>query len=227
MDREIRLFFIILFVLSICLNVYLLVKKQTYTKQQVDKKSLYFWKAISHKDGFKFYNDKMKADFEKTYTGQKMALVVFWDSIAFDFTTELKLKIFDSIAGELGRYSFDYVFATEMDETAAKSFLINRGIEFKNFKVIGGMDDFISGVYNEKPVIWKSFSLNGKKDTVKINRQFSYLNNKKVKPFYFLMDNKGEILYHNYQYLNPRGDTTLMKKLILLSTTKTLNDKDY
>ena len=208
-------------------NIYFLVKKLEYRKHIEDAKVLHFWKKISHKEGFTFYKNKMKTDFKETYSGQKTALICFWDSLGFDFAEQRTMQIFDSLATEKGQHTFDYIFATEMEEDAAKSFLKSRGVEFKNFKILGGMDDFMSGVYNEKPVKWKTFSLGGKKDTIKPNPDCPDFNTMKVKPYYLLMDNKGEILHFNYKYWNPRGDTALLRKLNSNSTTKTLKMVDY
>ncbi len=219
--------FTYLLVMSIGFNIYFLVKKLEYKKEIDDKKTLNFWKTISHKEGYKFYKNKMKVDFKETYSGQKTAVICFWDSLRFDLLAEKTLKIFDSLAYETGQHSFDYIFATEMDEEAAKSFLRRRGIEFKIFKIVGGMDDFMSGVYNEKPVKWRTFTPGGKKDTIKPNPECPDPRTLKVKPYYLLMDNKGDILYHSYKYWNPRGDTALIRRLNSLSATKTLKNLDY
>jgi hypothetical protein len=169
----------------------------------------------------------MKADFKDTYSGQKTAMICFWDSLGFDIVSEKTMKIFDSLATETGEHSFDYIFATEMDEESAKSFLKRRGVEFKNFKILGGMDDFISGVFNEKPVKWKTFSLGGKKDSIKPNPNCPDPKTMKVKPYYLLMDNKGDILFNSGRYWNPRADTALLRRLSTNSVTKTLKNLDY
>jgi hypothetical protein len=114
-----------------------------------------------------------------------------------------------------------------MDQESAKAFLKRKGMVFKNFKILGGMDDFISGVFNEKPIKWKTFSLGGKKDSIKANPDCPDPKTMKVKPYYLLMDNKGEILYNNYKYWNPRGDTALLRRLKIYSETKTLKNVDY
>lgn len=219
--------FTYLLILSVGVNIYFVVKKLEFIRQNEAQHKLHFWKKISHKEGYTFYKNKMKADFRETFSGQKTAMICFWDSLAFDFISERTMKIFDSLATETGEHSFDYIFATEMDQESAKSFLKRRGIEFKNFKVLGGMDDFISGVFNEKPVKWKSLSLGGKKDSVKPNPNCPDMNTLKVKPYYLLMDKKGEILYTNGIYWNPRADTALLRRLNTYSETKILKNADY
>jgi hypothetical protein len=219
--------FTYLLILSVGVNVYFLVKKLEYNKQNEAQHNLHFWKKISHKEGYSFYKNKMKTDFKETYSGQKTAFICFWDSLGYDFVAERTMKIMDSLATETGEHAFDYIFATEMDQEAAKSFLKSRGIEFKNFKILGGMDDFISGVFNEKPVKWKSFSLGGKKDSIKPNPNCPDMSTMKVKPYYLLMDNKGQILYNSGKYWNPRMDTALIRRLNSNSATKTLKNIDY
>jgi hypothetical protein len=177
------------------------------------------WKKdISHENGYQCFKKKMQANFPKTYLGYKTTLICFWDSLHYDFIQRPTMLTLDSMASNLNEHIFDFVFATEMDERDAKDFLLRKGVRFKNFKIIGDMDDFISGVYNEKPIIWK--------DSAKVRLWDPKLLRKKVKPYYLLMDNKGEILYHNYSCWRPTKDTALTRRLASYRATQSLKNLD-
>lgn len=210
--------------ISVVFNIYFLVKKVGYMKEEDENRQLLFWKDISHKEGYQFFRDKMKTDFPETDLSKKTCLVYFWDSTSYDLKHVNAMRILDSLATTLGPYTFSYIFATEMNETVAKEFLKRSDTEFKNFKVIGGMDDFISGVYNEKPVKWKR--IGPRQDSSKMKSNFPDMSKMKVKGYYFLMDNKGNILYYNYKNSLPNMDTALMRRLSSFVPAKSLKSLD-
>lgn len=212
--------FTYLLVISAGINIYFFIKKMGYKKEDEEHKKLMFWKDISHREGYKFFENKMKTDFTETSFKQKTCLVYFWDSTMYDFKHVDAMRGLDSLAETLGEYTFNYIFATEMDETAAKDFLSRNGAKFKNFKVLGGMDDFMSGVYNEWPVKWKR--IGPKLDSTKIDPDCPDMCRMKVKGYYFLMDNQGDILYHNYKNFTPLKDTVLLRRLNSYTPVKSL-----
>jgi hypothetical protein len=188
-----------------------------------ENKKLHFIKDISHKEGYKYFIGKMKSDFPEIDLSLKNYLVFFWDSLKYSHRG-LTMKILDSIASNLHVYNCEYVFATEMNETAAKEFLKRKGAEFKKFRVIGGMDDFISGVYNENPIQWE---ISGPKlDSAKLISSRLYTSKIKVKGYYFLMNSKGDILYHTSSYWLPNKDTALLRVLSSFTHPKSLKNLD-
>ncbi len=203
--------FTYLLIISIGVNIYFLIEFLNDKKISDEKRKLNFWKEISHNEGYAFLENKMKMDFPEANFKQKTCIVYFWDSTFYDFKYSKAMHDLDSLATSIGEYKFNYIFATEMNENATKKFLARHDAKFKNFKVLGGMDDFISGVYNENPLKWKRIGPN--KNNNKIDSDCPDMSKMKVKGYYFLMDNNGRILYHNYKYSSPILDTSFMIKL--------------
>jgi hypothetical protein len=202
------------FMVSICFNICFIVYFIWYKIDYNENRKLNFWKKISYEEGYKFLENKMKKEFPEVDFKKKYCIVYFWNPSWYDFKHADPMKSLDSLASNLGKYSFNYLFATEMDELDAKSFLISRGASFKNFKVLGGMDDFISGVYNVKPPKRKLvFGSN----TQEI--ECSDILKMKEPGYYLLLDTDGKIIYYNYKYFNPLRDTFLIRKLKTLKTS--------
>lgn len=219
--RQPKHIFTYLLVISVCVSIYFAIYLISIKRVDDEKMKLNFYKDISFKEGYKFLETKMKQDFPETGFKQKPCFVYFWDDTMYDFQCAAAMRALDSLASNLGEYSFDYIFATEIDEAAAKDFLTSRGAKFKNFKVLGGMDDFISGVYNEKPPKWRTI-VSSKQD----DSNCPDISRMKIKGSYVLMDNKGVILYINYKYFNPLKDTTLIRKLKSFPLINKLKSQD-
>lgn len=203
--------FTYLLILSVALNVYFLISKMIIKNQEAEKRKLHFWKDISHKEGYKFYVNKMETEFPEVDLSRKQSFVYIWDSTLYDIKHVNAMRGLDSLASNLGRYTFNYVFATEMDEAAAKQYLLRKGAKFINFKVLGGMDDFISGVYTQNPVKWRR--IGPKTNSNEWNSNCPDIRKMKVKGYYLLMDGKGDIVYYNYKKDLPVNDTALMRRM--------------
>jgi hypothetical protein len=200
--------FTYLLVISVGFNIYFISYLMDFKKSYDENKKLYFWKDISYGKGYEFLDNKMKMDFPEAGFKQKPSLIYFWNTSDYDFKCAGSMRGLDSLASCLGEYSFNYIFANEMDEVELKDFLTIRRAKYKNFKVLGGMDDFISGVYNEKPPKRKLIRLSKQSDS-----NCSDILKKKIGGYYLLIDSKGEILYSNYKFFTPLKDTTLMRLL--------------
>jgi hypothetical protein len=209
-----------LLVISIGVNLYFFVYFIDYKKEYDERRKLNFWKEITYKEGYKFLEDKMKMDFPETNFKQRPYFVYFWNPSWYDFQHANAMRKLDSLATDLGEYSFNYIFATEMDEVETKAFLRSRGSKFKNFKVMGGMDDFISGVYNETPPKRKLI-IGSKQQESSCPDLFKM----KTPGYYLLIDTQGEILYHNYKFF-PLKDTGLIRRLQTLPSVKKLESQD-
>lgn len=192
-------FLYLLFTFSLGLNVSFIIKKMAVSKKFNAHQSLFLIKDISHKEGFKTYRDKIGSDNIKTN------IIYFWDSLNFD-QCKSGMRQLDSFASIRGKYSFNYIFATEMEEAAANGFLRRKGIEYKIFKIMGDADDFISGVYNEKPAPSDMYFMGDKQIKPK---KFG----NKRKGYYLLMDKSGEILYYNYRFVLPLQDPQFINKI--------------
>lgn len=194
--------------LSVVLNVSLLITKIKHDRQFDDHQRLFLINDISHKDGFASYKKQIGDDNIKT------SVIYFWDSLQFENYRKGMLNL-DSLASISGKHTFNYFFVTEMDQVAAEKFIVRSGMHFKNFKIIGDADDFMSGVYNEKPAPNDAYFRNGvqiieKKPT------------SKRKGYYFLMNQSGTILYYNYKHVLPSQDSAFVNKLKSI-TPKDLN----
>ena len=203
----------LLFFLSISplLNIYLGWKKTLLTKKDADLKILTTIKKIDCSIGIKMFKNKLASE-SYSKNNKKLNVIYFWDSLDYDNTYCNSLKVLDSLAGHLGRYNFNYIFATEMQENISKDFLKRKNLNISNFKIWGNMDDFISSVYNKKPAPFDKYILNGK--TIKQSSNDIKI---KRKGYYLIMDDNGEVLYYNYRFRLPTHDTEFMNKLTKLN----------
>ena len=91
-----------------------------------------------------------------------------------------------------------------MEQAAAQAYLKRSGDEFKNVKMLYGMDDFISGFYNLK-------GLKFTKPKVVGHRLSD--SNFKQSNFYVITDSKGEVLHFNGRRYGILKDSAFLRKL--------------
>lgn len=182
---------------------------------------LFQYKKVSYKNGYKYFENKMGKKHPEVNIKGKNSIIIFWDSTNFDFMGSSTMKDMDSLAGVLGKYSYNYIFATEMREDISNYFLQRNGIENKNLNIAGDMDDFISSLYCDYPTQRKVY-FSG--DTSKNNKFYNFLHYQKIKPYYLIMDTSGKVLYHGDKYFLPSKDTTFMRYAKSGIVTKTLKN---
>jgi hypothetical protein len=219
LDRPMRRFFIILFIISVLANIVFKIRKNGRTHYWEEVGKLHHYKKISYQKGHAYFEDQMAKRHPEVNLKGKNSIICFWDSTNFDFIGEECITNLDSLAGALGKYSYNYVFATEMKEKLAIGYLERSGIEHKNLKIVGDMDDFISGTFNDYPSKAKvTFSGGNTKSKAFMN----YIMRHKTKPYYLIMDTAGKILYYNNKCFLPSKDTVFMRLAKSNILTKTL-----
>jgi hypothetical protein len=187
-----------------------------------EKLKLFTYKKVSYEKGHQYFADKMASRHPEVNLKGKNSIICFWDSTSFDFMGEECMANFDSLAGALGKYSYNYIFATEMGERPAVDYLKRSGMENKNFLVVGDMDDFISSLYCDYPSKRKMTFLG---DTSKNNKCYNFMRHHKSKPYYLIMDTAGKVIYYNDKCFLPSKDTAFMriaKSSVLMKTLKNL-----
>ena len=108
-----------------------------------------------------------------------------------------------------------------MGENISNDFLKRNGIENKNLRIAGDMDDFMSSVYCDYPMKQKIISIG---DTSKKSKCYNIMHYQKSKPYYLIMDTAGKVIYHNNRYFLPSKDTAFMRYVKSGILTKTLKD---
>jgi hypothetical protein len=208
---------------SMGFNIYYFSKFMKWKKKEDAKKMLHFFKKIDYKDGYKSLTENLKSNHPEINIAAKNSVICFWDTTTFEFTGVQTVNDIDSIAATLqGRYNF--IYATEMDEQASIAFLKRNNALPVNLIVVGEMDDFISGVYNEKPHKWKTIKSSG--DTVKDRLHHESFGKLKIKPYYVLIDGEGKILHNSGKWFLPSKDTVLMRLLKSGAQRESLKNKD-
>ena len=180
------------------------------------------YKKVSYKEGHDYFENKMTKKHPELNLKRKTSIICFWDSLGFDHMGIETMKDMDSLAGALGKYSFNYIFATEMREDAAIDYLKRSEAEFKNLAIAGDLDNFISSLYCDYPGKRKMIFAG---DTSKKNKCFDRMRRFKTTPYYLIMDTAGKVIYHNNRYFRPSKDTAFMriaKSSILVKTLKNL-----
>jgi hypothetical protein len=212
--RRFFFLFVILALVTLGFTFFLIIRpnnkqdlncKKTLSPHNNKRRILYEYKEISYKEAYDFLICKA-GKHPNLSLRSKSSIICFWDSTIFDNFRGVILKDLDSITEHFGRYRFNYIYATEMDEGIAKTFLNRKGINTK-FEVMGDMDDFISGVYNECPKLERMMYLGDLKNYEPLQG----IKKRKSKPLYMIMDTKGKILYYTNKYYLPSKDTSFLR----------------
>ncbi len=212
--------FTYLLVLSIGLNIYFLVRKIERTKRDKEVMKLHYYKTITHKEGYDYFLGQMKSKYPETNIDQKYFVIFRWDSLHYDFMYRDQMKVLDSMAASFGKYKIEYVFATEMEEAPSKSFLKFYKDEYKNVKMLYGMDDFISGIYSLKNLKFSKPIITGKRGDKEKDKDDSH--KFKQGSLYLILDSKGKVLHFNGKYFGILKDTAFLRKLNALIPDKEL-----
>lgn len=203
-----RRFFIILFIISVAVNLVFKIRKNGRMHLGREKAKLFMYEKISYKEGYKYFIDKMTKRHPDINLKGKNSIICFWDSTNYEFMGDETMRDMDSVAGALGKYSFNYIFVTEMKEKLANDYLKRNGAENKNLSFVGDMDNFISSLYCDYPGKAKMIFIG---DTSKNNKCFDKMRRHKLKPYYFIMDTAGNVFYHNNKCYIPSKDTAFMR----------------
>ncbi|HWY11168.1 MAG TPA: hypothetical protein VN026_07585 [Bacteroidia bacterium] len=221
-----RRFLVILLFISIGVNAYFLVINLGRMHRSNEEKKLHFWKDISYQEGFDHFKKQMKEKYPLFPFEEKIYVVYRWDSTLFEFEYAEQMKVLDSLAGCLGKRTFCYVFATEMEQTASDSFLKRNNTKFENVKMLYNMDDYLSGLYSCKDVkLKKGKHFGASPEKMKEECGIDVTKFKK-KTFFVIMDSKSKILFNNKNIFMVLKDTAFMNKLNSLAQEdkiKTIN----
>jgi hypothetical protein len=213
-------FFTYLIVLSIGFNIYFLVRKIQRIKRDKEAMKLHHYKNISHKEGYTYFLNEIKTKYPETTISNKYFIVYRWDSTIYDFIHRDQMKALDSMAISYGKYKFEYVFVTEMEEESSKKFLKRNADEYKNVKMLFGMDDFISGLYSLKNIKLNKPSFVGKKSSNEKDEVFNH--NFKQSSLYLIMDSAGTVLHTNGNKFMILKDSIFLNKLSSLNPNNSI-----
>lgn len=209
--------------MSLGLNVYFFVRKMERLERNDEVIKLNFYKDITHQEGYEYFLKQIKSNYPEANISEKYFIVYMWDSTMYDFMYKDQMKVLDSMAAGFGKYKLEYVFATEMEELASKSFLSRNYDEFKNVRMLYGMDDFISGLYSIKDIKIRRPKLIGGSSPGKMKENCGIeILKSKQKPFYLIMDSNGKVLYTNQNIFMILKDTTFLNKLNVLVPDKSM-----
>jgi hypothetical protein len=204
-----------LLIISLGINIFYLRKKFHEIHKWNEIKKLLVYKKISYEKGTDCFFQDLKKNYPEIQISNKNILVYRWDSLYYNIIHEDQLKALDSLANHYGNHQMEFILVTEMEETASREFLARNGENFKNVKMLFGMDDFISGLHNIKglkllrPII-KTQNLKGKPDsTLYFAKQVS---------FYAIIDSQRKVLYTNENRGSVLKDTIFLNKIKHLTT---------
>ncbi len=222
-------FFIVLLFISIGFNVYFLKINRERIKRGKEQQKLQFFKDISYQEGFDYFKKEMNEKYPLVPFEEKIYVVYRWDSTLYEFEFAEQMKVLDSLAGCLGKRTFCYVFATEMEQAASESFLRRNEAKFENVKMLYSMDDYLSGLYSNKDVKLKKpkhfFSSGNSAEKMKENCGIDVTKYKK-RTFFVIMDSKSKILFNNKNIFMILKDTIFMNKLNSLANDNKIKTID-
>ena len=116
-------FLIILLFISVAVNIVLKIKKNGRMHHWKEQAILRQYKKVSYKDGHKYFEKKITQKHPEVNLKGKNSIIVFWDSTGFEFMGSETMKDIDSLSGIFGKYSYNYIFSSEMLEDASFYFL--------------------------------------------------------------------------------------------------------
>jgi len=203
-----RRFLIILFFISVLVNIVFKIRRNGRTHHYKEQASLHEYKKITYKEGHKYFENKMTKKHPEINLKSKNSIICFWDSMGFDHLGTQTMRDVDSLAGVFGKYSFNYIFATEMREEQANDFLSRYEQGSDRLTIAGDMDNFISSLYCDYPGKRKMIFAG---DTSKKNKCFNRMRHYKMKPYYLILDTAGNVIYYKNGCYLPSKDTAFMR----------------
>jgi hypothetical protein len=207
-------FLIIVLAISVGVNIIFIKRKMNVINRWHEQKKLMVYRKISYEQGYEYFSEEFKKSYPEANLNNKYVIVYRWDSIAYDIIYREQMMALDSMAANFGKYKLEYIFVTEMEEGASTSFLKRNYDEYKNVKMLYGMDDFISGLHNIKGIkLVKPIVLSKQAD--------SSLYFAKDLNFYAIIDPEGKVLFRN-KIGRIVKDTAFLNKLKGLLPNKNL-----
>jgi thiol-disulfide isomerase/thioredoxin len=124
---------------------------------------------ITWSEGLKSFVSRLKAK-DKTVARKKYYYVNVWATWCGPCVKEIPWL--DSLAGTLKK-DVGYVFVSDQSDKGVTDFIKRKKYNVKNFVFLNDMNDFVSGICNEKKITSKSY------------------------PMVLIIDNKGKILHYS------------------------------
>lgn len=200
-----------LLITSIGINLYYLKKKFQHLHQSDEVKKLLLYKKIPYEKGTDTFFEGLKKTYPESQFSHKNIVVYRWDSLHYDFIYRDQLRALDSMATHFQNHQLEFVLVTEMEEEASKQFLTRNGENYRNLKMLFGMDDFISGLHNIKGLKLKKTIVKTKH---RLNETDSSIFCMKQPSFYAIIDSGKKVLYTNEgKWTMLVKDTAFLNKL--------------
>lgn len=181
-------------VLSVSLNAYLIYDdvRHSYNQELVRSVNRSMGLEVNKTQwpqGLKMFQTKLKEK-NKALVGKKYYYINIWTASCKPCIREMPWL--DSIAGTLNK-DVGYIFLTDMNNEVATNIIKNKNYDLKKFILLNDMNDFVSGICNERKT------------------------RNKVYPMALILSNKGEVLHFSTgAYSNKReaaGFAELINKL--------------
>src|SRR6187402_395814 len=158
-------------VLSLSLNAYLIYDdvRHSYSQElmrSVNRSMGLEVNKTKWSEGLKLFQTKLKEK-NGALAGKKYYYINIWTASCKPCIREMPWL--DSIAGSLKK-DVGYIYLTDMTTEAASNVIKNRNFHLKNFVFLNDMNDFVSGICNERNT------------------------RNKVYPMVLILSNKGEVL---------------------------------
>lgn len=208
---------LVLLVVSLGTNLFLIPRWLRRTHQHEAETKLHFYKDISYKEGHDHFVKQLEKNYPEINPANKYFIVYRWDSLNYDFIYRDQMKALDSMASRFGKYTFHYVFATEMEEAPSRAFLKRNADDYNNVKMLFGMDDFISGLHSNPDMELPNVLLSKRKEGSSPNSTDPF----KKTNLYLIMDAEGKLLFANKNKYAVLKDSTFLNQL-----NRLLPDKD-
>ncbi|MCC6372183.1 MAG: hypothetical protein IT236_14360 [Bacteroidia bacterium] len=199
-----------LLLISLGINAYYLQKKVKERNRWNEESKLHFYKKISYEDGYDYFKKQLKTKYPETSLTNKYVIVYRWDSLRYEIFFQEQMMALDSMAANFGKYSLEYVFVTEMEEEPSRKFLKDNFANFKNVKMLFGMDDYISSIFNIKGLKFMKPTMSP--NLLKLGHENPFLYYKQSN-LYTIIDSEGKVLYVNENRLSVLKDSAFLNKL--------------
>ncbi len=144
------------------------IHNQTLKTEAMDRAFGGVIEKTTWSEGLKSFVSKLKAK-DKNIANRKYYYVNIWTTWCMPCVKEIPWL--DSLAGTLNK-DVGYVFVSDQTDKVIMDCLKRKKFDVKNFVFLNDMNDFVSGICNERKITTKSY------------------------PMVLIMDDKGKILYY-------------------------------
>lgn len=171
-------------------NMLYVLKLFLVKKHKSEITNLYEVKPINKSKGLDNFKQELIHLNPDLFNNTESYFIQTWDTIRCSNNIIDYMQQLDNIALKFKNNKLCFLFISEMSDEQINKYVRDHNINFKKFKTLNNLGDFISSIYHQKSKKFKKASLQ------------------------FMINKQGDIIYHkNSLFIEPLNDSILINEL--------------